>query len=50
MIRAQESSTVERQAGGAESVATQIRATLDQAVGAGSYHARSHGGGGPARR
>ena len=33
VIRAQESETVNRQAGGAESVATQIRATLDQLFG-----------------
>ena len=38
VIRAQESSTVERQAGGAESVATQIRATLDRLYGAGTYN------------
>ena len=37
VIRAQESETVERQAGGAESVASQIRSTLDKLYGAGTY-------------
>jgi preprotein translocase subunit SecF len=38
VIRAQESSSVERQqSGGAETVATQIRATLDKLFGAGGY-------------
>ena len=37
VIRAQESSTVEQQSGGAETVATQIRATLDKLFGAGAY-------------
>jgi len=37
VIRAQESETVERQAGGAESVASQIRSTLDKLYGAGNY-------------
>jgi preprotein translocase subunit SecF len=37
VIRAQESSAVEQQEKGAESVATQIRATLDKLFGAGGY-------------
>ena len=37
VIRAQESEAVERQAGGAESVAPQIPATLDRGFGAGPY-------------
>jgi preprotein translocase subunit SecF len=37
VIRAQESAAVAQQAGGAETVATQIRATLDKLYGAGSY-------------
>jgi preprotein translocase subunit SecF len=37
VIRAQEASAVEQQAGGAESVATQIRATLDKLYGQGAY-------------
>ncbi len=36
-LRAQERTEIERQAGGAESVATQIRAALDRRFGAGSY-------------
>jgi preprotein translocase subunit SecF len=38
VIRAQESEAVQRQAGGAESVATLIRATLDKLYGAGTYN------------
>ena len=38
VIRAQESSAIAQQAGGAESVATQIRATLDRLFGAGGYN------------
>ncbi len=37
VLRAQERTDVERQAGGAESVAAQIRTALDQRFGAGSY-------------
>jgi len=47
VIRAQESETVARQAGGAESVATQIRATLDRVFGAGSYEVLRTEGVGP---
>src|SRR5688500_13165802 len=47
VIRAQDASTVQRQAGGAESVAAQIRATLDKLFGAGNYNVLRTEGVGP---